>query len=500
VNAVEADPGLAPVSDRNPSFWRLLFSFPAMLTVLVLCVVWILSSGKTNDPDIWWHLRNAEYLIQNHQFPNHDVFSFTVAGRDWMNYEWLSEIPFYLAYRVNGMAGVNILWMLLVQAIFLGLLYLAYRSSGNFKASVLACGFCGFLAVVNFGPRTILFGYLYMVLMLILLERFRSVGRAPLWILPLLFCIWINTHGSWLIGLIVFGIIAAAGLVEGKWGRIESARWTPAQLRQLIVTGMATMAALFINPFGWRLVIYPFEFASKQKLNVAHIAEWVSVDFHNARGVTVLIFLMVILLGALLRERSWTLTDLGVLLFALYAGLTYIRFLFLLAIVAAPLLAKLLDFIPAYDSKIDKPILNAIFMAGLAAWAIHVFPPMTAAALDEAAAQEYPVKIIPYLRGHPPEGHVLNEYLWGGYLIWHNRGMKVFIDSRVDIYEYSGVFADYLDLISLKKPEEILSKYQIQYVLFPPDSQLSYVLEQNPAWKVTYRDSTSMLFERTAKW
>ena len=426
------------------------------------------------------------------------MYSFTVAGHSWMNYEWIAEIPFYLAWRANGLAGITLLWMAVVELIFVGLLYLSYRESGNIKASVLVCGFCSFLAVVSFGPRTILFGYVYMVLLLIILQRFRSMGRGPLWLLPPLFCLWVNTHGSWLIGFIVFGIVAAAGLVEGRWGRVEASRWTPSQLKQLVVAGLASAAALFINPFGWRLPAYPFEFATKQKLNVAHIAEWVSVDFHNARGKVVLILLISLLLLALVRNRAWPLADLALLLFAFYCGLTYIRFLFLLAIVAAPLLAKLVDSIPPYEPDIDKPILNMIFMAGLLLWVFYSFPPARAAALENIVAEKYPAGVLPYLRSHPPNGPLLNDYLWGGYLIWHERDWKVFVDSRVDIFEYAGVFGDYIDLLALKNPHEILDKYRIRYVLFPPDEQLTYLLEHDPKWKVDYRDQVSVLFERTA--
>ena len=487
---------IATKPQKTISLVGLIFSFPAMLTIGLLAIVWALSSGKANDPDIWWHLRNAEYLFQTHQLPNQDMYSFTVAGTAWMNYEWLSEIPFYLAWTAGGIAAVNLLWMLTVQAIFVGLLYLTYRSSGNFKASVLACGFCSFLAVVSFGPRTILFGYVCMLVLLIILERLRSTGRAPLWLLPPLFCLWANAHGSWLIGLIVFGLVGAAGLVEGRWGRVETSRWTRSQLRQLILAGAASTAALFVNPFGWRLVIYPFEFASKQKLNVAHIAEWVSVDFHDARGKFVLVFLIVLIMAALLRSRPWKLAECLVVLFALYCGLTYIRFLFFLALVGAPFLAKLLDFVPPYDPEIDKPILNVVFMAGLLFWVAHFYPPANAAALEESLAQTYPAQILPYLESHPPAGRVLNAYLWGGYLIWHKRDLKVFVDSRVDIYEYSGVFADYLDVLGLKNPQTILEKYQIRYVLFPPDEPLHYVLEHDPGWKIDYRDEICTLFER----
>ena len=54
-----------------------------------------------------------------------------------------------------------------------------------------------------------------------------------------------------------------------------------------------------------------------------------------------------------------------------------------------------------------------------------------------------------YLQQFHPQGRVFNDCLWGGYLIWNVRHIPVFIDSRIDIYEYNGVFADYLDLTQL---------------------------------------------------
>jgi hypothetical protein len=476
---------------------RAVFSFPAMLTALLITVVFTLARGGIDDPDIWWHLRNAEYLLSHHQLPRQDLYSFTVAGHLWINHEWLAEIPYYLAWRAGGLLGIKTLSLVLLESIFLGMLYLCWRQSGNIKASALACCLAAFLGTVSFGPRTILFGYAYLVVLLIILERFRRQGRAPLWLIPPLFCLWINTHGSWSLGLIVFGVIVAAGLLEGRWGRVEAERWTPSQLRKLVVTSLASVGALFVNPHGYNLVLYPFDLAFRQKLNIAHVMEWVSVDFHDVRGKIVLALLIGLLLAALLRDQRWNLAELGLVLFALYSGLTYIRFLFLLGIVAAPLLAKILDFVPPYRPEIDKPLLNALFMGVMVTGMARYYP--TTPALERSVAEHYPTEILPFLRSHEPKGPMLNEYLWGGYLGWNDRNLKVFIDSRVDMFEYAGVLQDYLDLLALNKPQSILDKYQIRYVLFPPSQPLTYALEHDRGWKVVTKNQVSVLLERVGE-
>jgi hypothetical protein len=349
----------------------------------------------------------------------------------------------------------------------------------------------------------------YLLILLIVLERFRRQGHAPLWVIPPLFCLWANTHGSWSIGLTVFFLIAASGLIEGSWGRIDSHRWTASQLRKLVVTGLASIAAVFVNPFGWRLAYYPFDLAFKQRLNIAHVQEWVSVDFHDLRGKLTLILIIGLLLAALLRNRRWNLGELLVLLFALYSGLTYIRFLVLLGIVVAPVLAKALDFFPPYRPELETPRLNAVVIVLIVGAMVYFWP--REAKVQSVVDEAYPAGVLPYLKQHPPQGNVLNFYLWGGYLGWHNPEMKDFVDSRVDIFEYAGVLKDYLDLLGAdtvqRRPEPILDKYKIEYVLFPPSDStntnlvggsLVYVLEHDPRWRVLYKDKVCVLLHRQA--
>ena len=469
-------------------------SFLVMLTLLVLTVVFIMAHGSIQDPDIWWHLHNADYLFQHHALPRTDLYSFTVPGHAWINHEWLSEVPYYLAWRAWGLLGIEGVMLAVLAFIFLGILYLSYQESRNYKAAIAATCYAIFLASVSFGPRTILFGYAYMVVLLIVLQRFRQKRQAPLWLLPLLFCVWANTHGSWLIGLVVFSIVIAGGFLNGKWGSIENTAWTPTQIKKLVITWSASVAALFVNPFGWRLVFYPFDLAFRQKLNIEHVEEWVSVNFHDTRGKVVMALLLALLISAILRVSRWTLAELGLALFALYSGLTYIRFLFLVGIVVAPILAKMLDFMPPYRAEIDTPILNAFVMLAMIGGMVHYWS--TTAKLQSSLAEQYPVQAMSYLEAHPPRGRMLNFYLWGGYLNWKDPNLKVFIDSRVDIFEYEGVLKDYLDILALNQPEALLDKYKIRYVLFPRGEALTYVLQHDPKWKLLYSDQLSYLFER----
>src|ERR1700687_4735502 len=85
----------------RPSWTRLganVFSFPVMCMFLLVPLILGFSVGRISEPDIWWHLRNAAFLFQHHSFPRVDTYSFSAAGSPWINFEWLSELPFFLGF------------------------------------------------------------------------------------------------------------------------------------------------------------------------------------------------------------------------------------------------------------------------------------------------------------------------------------------------------------------------------------------------------------------
>jgi len=90
---------------------------------------------------------------------------------------------------------------------------------------------------------------------------------------------------------------------------------------------------------------------------------------------------------------------------------------------------------------------------------------------------------------------MLNEVIWGGYLIWSlGAEQKVFIDGRADVYEYAGVFSDHLRITSLSRDTLfLLRKYHVEACLLQRDSPLGTFFKALPDWKEVYADGLSSL-------
>lgn len=482
-----------PLTPSSRATSRVWCPFHAALAALVATMVFFFCGQSVADPDIWWHMENARILLTEHHWIRFDSYSYTVKGTPWVNSEWLSEVAYYAAWKVGGLKGLFTLYSFMAEFVTLGVLFLAYKVSGSIKAATLGCFIAVFLSVVNFGPRTILFGWACLVGVMLILWREVDHGDAPLWLLPVIFCMWANLHGSWLIGLIVFAMVVVSRLFDFRWGNIESRRWTPAQLRRLLLSGLITVCAVFVNPYGYKLVFYPFDLAFRQKLNVEHVEEWASINFHEPRGKIVFGLIILILALAFTAKEKWSLTEVLLIVFSLYASLTYIRFLFLAAILLTPIFARRFTFVPPYKREIDKPWLNALFVVVLCGIIAYRFPKTKT--LSDDLNKKYPMGAIRYLQQHPSL-RVLNHYMWGGYMIWAKPAVPTFIDSRTDIFEYKGVLKDYLDILSLKNSLELIDKYHPDLIFFPSKDPVTYLLRHSEGWRIAYEDEASCIFAR----
>ena len=293
-----------------------VFSFPVMCMFLLAAVIFGYCARGITEPDIWWHLRDARNLLQFHSFSRVDSYSFSAAGSPWINFEWLSEIPYFLGFKAWGLQGLLAVYFAVLVLIYVGVYYRSCRAGADCKDAAVATLGAICLGGVSIAPRMLLFGWLGMVGLLLVLDRFQRAGRG-IWLLPPLFALWINLHGSWVFGMVVLALTIASGLVEGEWGLVVARRWTPEELRKLLFAFAASLAALFVNPFGYKLVFYPYMLLLRQQGVMQNIEEWQPVNFSTPNGRLALAVIFALLAAALFSRRRWRLDEALLSAFAL---------------------------------------------------------------------------------------------------------------------------------------------------------------------------------------
>lgn len=496
MNAHLSPPIAPPVQRSRPSWSRRLFSGPVILgLVLVYLVVYGAAAHGVADPDIWWHLRHVRELLATGHFPHADTWTFTVAGQPWINFEWMAELPYYLAWKVAGDLGLYAVMTALVAAIALGTYWLAWLRSRDWFASFLAALAATSFYMVSLAPRTLLFGWLFLVVELAILWELREGRDRTLW-LPPLFLLWINTHGSWFIGWVLMVVFFACGWIEGEWGRLYAQRWSAAQRRRLLWVTAATVLVLFANPYGWRLAAYPFDVIFHQKQTMEYVAEWASLDFHSRLGKEFLVVLLGFGVLQIVRPKRWLVQDLLFCLIAVYGALTHVRFVFLAGIVIAPMLAVDLKLPPAASDEKPKdlrPAAAVLVVLLLVLIAIAIPRP---GRLRAGVAAYVPEQALPWVRSIAGKGNLFNDFDWGGYFELEAPQTKYFIDSRVDIFVHHGEMSDYARAVDGHATFAVLDKYRIRYALLPSGSPMAYMLEHNAAWKVLWKDPQAEAFER----
>lgn len=476
---------------------RRIFSLPALIFVLLSLVAFWSASARFQDPDMWWHMKVGEQIVQSGELPRTDEFSYTTDSHAWIPHEWLAEISIYAAYRLGGTSGL-MLWLCLTGSVLLGSLYLFCAAySGNAKVALLGGLIGWFFGTISLAVRPLLLGHIFLIATMALVHLGRTRDARWLWGLAPLFAMWVNCHGSFAFGLAALATLLGAAHFELDWGLLQATRWPVERLRVFRLAFAAACLALFVNPVGWELVVYPLNLFFEQGDNLASIDEWRPLNFQEPRGMGVFVVITILTLTALTLRKKIRLEEFALVLLGSYLAVKHSRMVFVFGILAAPVVCRLLaDSWRPYRASQDFPKLNALLMAIATVLIWWKFP--GGANLQAQVDKAYPTTAIAWIQNEGADGNLLNEYAWGGYLIWTAPERKVFIDGRTDIFDWTGVLKDYLRWYTLQDdPNALLDQYQIEYCLLFANSPIARVMGLLPGWEKAYADELAVIYRRT---
>jgi hypothetical protein len=492
---------------------RKLSSFPVLMGALLVALVIVAVGQLVRNPglasrdsivpaidifegDTWFHTLVGEDILRTHTFPTADSYTFTVNGNEFMAFEWVGQVLMALADRLGGLRGLTALFFVAACSLLLLLYYYSSLRCGNSKAAFVSCLPMVPLLSAFFTLRPQLFGYLFLFLTVILVEHFRRGRTWALWLLPPLFVLWVNTHGSFVLGLLVLGFYWAAGLVRFKAGGLEAEPWTPRQRRHLEAVTLLCVLALLATPYGSRLAGYTLHVLLHASLGMKRIQEYAPLG--EVRLKIFLVLLLAFLAAQVVLRPKYRLDDFGLLLVTVYGAFVHQRLLLFCLLVFTPLLAMLLaPWIPKYDPGKDKCLLNAALILVAMSIALVKFYP-SRPDLEKTVAAAFPRGAVEYLKRHPVQGRMLNPDYWGAYLI-HSLGRrhKIFIDGRTQLFEDAGVFQDSLKIGDLDRDTPfLLRKYALRACLTYRWGALATYLSESPDWEPAYQDNLAVIFVR----
>jgi hypothetical protein len=482
------------------AFYRILhrsFSFPVMLAGLLAVLAVLTVRARFDDLDMWWHLKMGEIIWTTHAIPLADNFSYTSNHQAVVPQEWLAQVAIYGAWKWAGFSGL-MLWLCLLTTVVLIAGYgLCSLYSGNAKVAFVGAMIIWLFATVGFAVRPQMISYLLLIAELVLIHLGRT--RNPLWFfwLPILFSLWINCHGSFILGIILAAVILFTSLFCFQAGSLTAQRWNPRARRMMAFSLLLSVAALFLNPAGIKQILYPFDTMLHMHILLGNVDEWAPLNMTEERGVALLAVLLCIFLLVAVRRSELFFDELLLLAIGTWMAVSHMRMLFLFGMLAAPVLSRqLATSWEGYDAETDRIWPNAV-MIGASLLAIFLAFPGSRN-LEEQVENQSPQKAVEFIKANHLSGPMLNDYAFGGYLIWTAPEYPVFIDGRTDIYEWSGVLGEFGRWATLQSaPNALLQKYRIGFCLLNRQSPMAHVLPLLHEWKMVYADNNSVIFVRT---
>jgi hypothetical protein len=494
-------------------------------------VAFSLGLKPLGDPDIWWHLKTGQWMLEHGQLPSEDPFSYTSSAdlspsiQRSLRSQWLGQVLLYAAYDLGGYPGLNFLKAFFVIFPFV----LVYLFSVRRRCSPVAAVLIMSPALLTILTTSVLsferpqaFSFSLIILLLLVMEQLRRRPKKWTWalVLFLLLALWVNVHGGFILGVVLTAVYGAGLLAE--WGvyKDKEAKRTLAYLGggglALLVVALVAMPQIYGYFYGFvlgtvkNLLGIGVESAGIRGNILEYRSLWSAYrDFGYLSPLFIIVF-MVFTLVALamkyLRERKVDFPEVLVVSVIVLFGVSYSRGS-LFALVVLPL------FLAVAAGRLKRPegwmfpaaCLVLSFIVGFSAWKSTPWQlrPL-AIQRDGWVDREFPSGAVEFIRAHEIQGPMFNKLEWGGYLIWRlYPEYKVFIDGRMldnrvtwSYLAVQGARGQWKSTLETFGVNFMLFELVNQKVGFPPPILLQFLAEETEEWKPVFIQYNSVLFLR----
>lgn len=288
--------------------------FLFLLSIPVLLIYPWESRGV--DPDFFARIAVGRLFQRDGGITKDDPFAFTPKHDSWIDHEWLAGVVFFYVVENWQEHGVFLLKLLFFFATILIVIF-AQRDASSIRKPSLSWFIIAFWPTVyvwSTNVRSQVFTYLLLAIILwIVALSLRGVLPWWRWLLPIIFPLFVNAHGGFVVPLGFLGIgLLANNIIERH-----------VEVRNLLLISLCILSSL-VNPYGFEYWIYLFQALTMSRPD---IIEWRALPIISLFGLYILFSLVVILYVELFTKKDKRIVVVLLLIISAFAALRSGRFI-----------------------------------------------------------------------------------------------------------------------------------------------------------------------------
>jgi hypothetical protein len=416
-----------------------------MAGLLVLAGLFLLSHNIA-DPDLWGHVQYGQDVLRDRIIHPTTTYSFTANGYRWINHENISEIVMAIAVNTLGTTGLLIGKFLLAVFVLVLMIWCARKKSLPIVATGLLVLLVASNLAFHWSFRPQLLSFFFCTIMLWILDfsfdgwqerylkrpaesdaedlaaqhRFNTRRVRVLWLMPLVLCLWANSHGGFVAGVAIYLAYLAGRTIEAFWYR----GWRASGMaRRFAMMGIVGVLGTLINPYGPGLHHWMMGSLGTPR---PEITDWYSVSLFSANGSRMLLaaLLVMIAIGFTKRKRDWT--QIAILALVCWQSLEHVRHIAFFALlvgfwIPAHLASTLQQTQSFFNRQVEEKssvwktrLLYGGLLTGYLFLSCMCLFQLRTIRVDK---QEFPVEAFQYVADQQIEGRMVVTYNWAQYAI-----------------------------------------------------------------------------------
>ena len=513
--------------------WENLSRLAGLLAIGCIFGLMVFSANiEIKDLDLWLHLKMGEFVVKNGYVPAYDVLSCTIAGKPWVNHEWLFQVVAYLFYNQAGAEGLIMMQVIVVVLTLMVLIFLGYNKEKQL-GFIFILLFVSLVYQSRFTIRPDLFSLFFFVLYIYVLALHLD-KRGSVYALFFIQVLWANCHGFFFWGPVLVMIAILSEFVKRHvklpWDWNNAGRLSDEEFVRLKAIFVVVILATLINPLTFKGAWYPigvlFNIAGKSRIFFQHIQELrPAIDWNNIFSYEYIFYKELIFfsfLGFFFNRRKIDIGDLLIwgifLLFSLVAVRNVVYFAFTAYFVCISNLNSIsVDDIMPFDFRDNKfQTITSFFIKVLVIfWVLQFGQELSQRAYFDfdtfemkseyggVTRRSYPDKAADFLVENKVRGNFFNDFNSGAYLVGRcYPDIRVFIDGRTEVYGpefFKDVYQKTWRDGDAAILQQVLDRYKITGALLNsvhvpiPDKTLKFFYGLKD-WAVVYFDYDAVIF------